>query len=152
VRRESDLRDEFAQLPQATDGSLATMRSRLSALEGFMDEHKVWHGALGVLSERSELRIAVARATEREDEEREAAERALVEEQETVDLIYARARLLAEHNDFETALEDFLDVLERAPEDWEHRERTERDVAAIREFLESKKADAEKADATVEDQ
>ena len=133
--REISIRRAFEDLSPATPGDLATMEARLNDLEIFVKRHPVWHGALSVLEERSRLRVNIdhLRTVEEERVESEERERAL--RLEAVFLARERGKLLASAGDFPGAVKEFERALEMAPQDWEERARTERDIVAIKEVL-----------------
>jgi tetratricopeptide (TPR) repeat protein len=135
VRREIRLFEEFRALPQAVDGRLPSVRRRLSDLERFMALHPVWHGALRVLSERSELRVQVGVLEEEQSAEREEQERARSERLEAADLCRARGMQQVEEGDLTRALESFRQALEFGGTEWPQRERVLRDVADMEAHL-----------------
>ena len=135
VFREKRLSDRFAAIPAAIVGDLESVRARRDALEAFVEGTSVWHGAFAALSERSKLRIAVGTLEEEQRVAQEALESLVQERYERAEILRRRGRMNAEVGDFKTALDDFEAALLDAPEDWEHRERVERDIAAITKLL-----------------
>jgi tetratricopeptide (TPR) repeat protein len=135
VMREKSLRERYLELPPAAQGDLTSMRERLGAVETFLSDHRVWHGSLMVLSERSDLRIEIDKLELNEERRREADLRSEIDRRETVELLRERGRMAVNRGDYESALADFQEALELAPPDWEHRERVSRDVAAIIDYL-----------------
>ncbi len=133
--REVQVSRDYRKLPPGEEGDLVSLRARLSALEGFVDEYPVWHGSLGVLQERSALRVEIDRLNEETLTRREMSAAKTRRQQKQADGARVKARNLAEARDFEGALAEFRRALELAAYDWEHRARTERDIAAIEEFL-----------------
>jgi hypothetical protein len=135
VLRERSLRASFRDLPVAEAGDLDSSRQRLHALEAFLGSHPVWHGTLSALSERSRLRVEVARL---EDLERMGHDRErvrLAERGQNAELLRSRAHMRIDAGDFAGALEDLHEVLRVAPAGWPHRERVERDVQAVHDYL-----------------
>ncbi len=135
VMREQRLVHEFDALPHATTGDLPSMRSRLDALELFVADTPVWHGAFQALSERTKLRVDVNELETAAQLERERQEAAQREVYERADVLRRRARMNAEVGDFASALSDYRASLQDAPPEWEHRERVERDIEAISKLL-----------------
>jgi len=133
--REFRLSTEFNNLSPAATGNLASQKRRLSDLEQFIQAHPVWHGALGVLSERSELRVQIEVFEERLRQEREAVERAERERLESADLSRARGMLAIEQADLQGALEAFRQALEFGGPDWKHYERVSGDVSELEAHL-----------------
>ncbi len=135
VLHEIRARGSFQDLAGYSEGDLPSMRARLDALERFVDKHPVWHGSLGVLSERSQLRVEIDHLEEEERLRVEAAREELARKVEGAVLARKRAWLLARAEDFEGALQELESALEMAPPDWAERERVERDVASIVDYL-----------------
>jgi len=136
VQRERNLSDVYQQLPVA-GSDLDSVQRRLSAVELFLERHPVWHGSIALLSERSDLRIQAAKLEDELESERETELFEFADRLEQAELIRQRARMHAQMEDLPAALADFEEALEIAPADWEHRDRVERDVVAIREHLEN---------------
>ena len=137
VLREYRVRQDYAALPSGEDGQLASLRDRLSSLEGFIDTTPVWHGALGALKERSELRVKIDRLNTEEMARREMQAQSRRRSDMMADSARTRARQAVERGDFEAALTEFRAALELASADWNHRARTERDVESLEAFLRS---------------
>jgi tetratricopeptide (TPR) repeat protein len=138
VLRELRLRDEFRDLPRAVEGRPETVERRLASLERFVQEHPIWHGALGVLAERSELRVQVEVLRDGRRLAEEAEQRARVESLEAADLCRARGMNLFEEGDLTGALEAFREALGHGGESWPERQRVQRDVADLEAHLLSK--------------
>ncbi|MEW6071908.1 MAG: hypothetical protein AB1726_04830 [Planctomycetota bacterium] len=136
VLREVRVRQAFAALPAVDGNDLDGMRIRLAALEEFLRRHPVWHGSLGVLAERSTLRVGIeSRSQElayQAEMEREAAARRL----EAIRLARQRGRQLASAGDYAAALRELEGALRLADPAWSEREQVERDVEALRRYLE----------------
>lgn len=134
--RETQLAERYVQLPPAVPGDLASHQTRLNQLEDFAAETRVWLGMFSSASERSILRQEVDRlaalAAQMRREQREKAE------QHRIQAVALRERGLSavEQGDLESALADFQQALELAPNEWEHRPRLLADVEAITEWLE----------------
>jgi len=135
VLREFRLSQEFRTLSQPVGGNLGSLKRRLSDLEQFIRAHPVWHGALAVLSERSELRVQLEVFEEKLRQEREAQERARRESLESADLSRARGMLAVEQGDLQGALDSFRQALEFGGRDWTHFERVSRDVSDLETHL-----------------
>jgi len=133
--REVRLRSDFADLPQAIPGDVPSLNARLAAVEEFVAANPVWHGALGALQERSELRVLIERIVEDEAAKREKAETARERMDEMADGSTVLARRLYERGDAQGALDEFEKALSIASESWPQRERTERDIAALKEAI-----------------
>lgn len=139
VLRELRLRDEFQALPQATEGKPETIEKRLAALERFVKGNPVWHGALGVLSERSDLRVQVQVLRDRQRLAEEEEARARAERLESADLCRARGMQLFEEGDLPGALEAFRESLRYGGEAWSGRDEVAKDVADLEAHLRSKR-------------
>jgi len=136
VLREIQIQREFDALPAVTGKDEAALHTRLASLEGFVQRYPVWHGSLGVLSERGELRVELERI---EQERADAAEHKKEADRQSTELAeQARERglLRIDSGDYASALKEFQSSLHLAPADWPRRERVERDVAAISKWLE----------------
>lgn len=136
VLREMRLREEFRAIPAAETGNLESLRRRLSSIEAFLDANPIWHGSLFAIAERSGLRIEIDRL----EQEKNLQERALQEHEreltESANLVRARARGRVESGDFAGAVEDLKLSLQLGPPNWEYRERVEKDIEAISQYLE----------------
>jgi hypothetical protein len=115
------------------------MRARLGAIEAFIADTPVWHGSLGALEERGELRVAIGRLEEQQALDVERAREAERQRAEEADLARARGLMHAEAGDFERALSEFQHSLQVSAANWPHRERVSRDVDAIAELLEARR-------------
>jgi len=135
VQRERNLYTEFHALPPSEPGNLESMRTRLHAIEAFVDAHPVWHGAISAVSERSELRVEVDRLEVLEADRRQADEKRRQEEAEEAQLVRARGLMRVDSGDLEGALADFRHALELTSDSWPMREQTERDIEAILEHM-----------------
>ena len=133
---EKGVYDAFQRLAGCREGDLTSMRARLDALESFVDDHPVWHGSLGVLAERSRLRVEIEHLEDEVRLQEDAVRDEMARKIEAADLARKRAWLLARADDYEGALHELGSALELAPPDWAHRERVERDVASIEKYLE----------------
>ena len=134
--REKRLHEEFVLIPAARSGDLESMHARLSALERFASANPIWHKSLMVVAERSDLRIEVDRLQQRETLRLESEAAKARERAEAAELARERGLMRAADGNYEQSLADFRQALELAADDWEHRERVERDVAALIRHLE----------------
>ena len=135
VRRELGLGQEFRALPGASEGNTASLERRLADLEEFVAHHPVWHGSLGVLSERSELRVRLAVLADKARQEREALEQAERNRLQDADLCRTNGLRLVQNGDVEGAIEAFEQALELGGPQWEQRERVTRDLADLQAHL-----------------
>jgi tetratricopeptide (TPR) repeat protein len=137
VQRELALGEEFRALPRADEGSTSSLERRLATLENFVERNPVWHGSLGVLSERSELRVRLAALAEKARQEREAVEQDLRASLADAEQCRANGLLFAQNGDIAGAMRAFAEALEYGGPDWEHRERVERDLADLKHLSEN---------------
>ncbi|MSR61497.1 MAG: hypothetical protein EXS08_03485 [Planctomycetes bacterium] len=134
--REFRVREEFRALPSVAAGNSAALHRRLADLEQFVERHPLWHGALGVLAERAELRVQMAVLDEQARAEHEAAERALRERAESAQLCRQRGLLLAQGGDLRGAVVALREALDYGGPDWNERERVARDISDLEASLE----------------
>ena len=135
VRRELDLAERFAAIPEAKMDDLRSLKARLGALEQFAESNPFSWQQFEASRERALLKveitrieahsaqIQIARKTERE------AQLAIAESARK------QGRLLAQQNRFSEALEQFERALATGPGEWDQRQQIETDVAAIREWI-----------------
>jgi len=135
VLREYRLREEFLTMPQAAEGNLISLRRRLADLERFIQQHPVWHGALGLLAERSELRVQLAVLEEQQRLEQENQARARRERLEAADLCRARGLQKIEEGNVQSALEAFKQALEYGGPEWPHFQKVSTDVSDLEAYL-----------------
>ena len=131
VLREFRVRAEFLALQPAAEGNVNALKRRLTDLEGFITLHPIWHGALGVLSERSELRVRLAVLDEKQQREQEVRDQALRERLESADLCRARGLQLVQSGDLAQALESFRQALQYGGPGWPQYEKVSRDVSDL---------------------
>ncbi len=136
VLREVRVSDEYRSLPAVAGDSLGALRRRLNDLESFHARYPLWHGAFGVLSERSELRVEVERLEEDLRLAEEAEQARVRERLEGADLARSRGLMKANDGDLAGALADFKLALELGGADWPARQEVEKDVAAMEAHLE----------------
>ncbi len=137
--REYVIRESYESLPTFEADDLGSLRHRLKAVEGFIEQHQAWHGSLKVLGERAHLRVEIERMEEalrREEEERHSD---LARRREEANLARDRGLMAADSRDFVRALAEFELALETASPDWPMRERVEKDIQSIHDYLESEK-------------
>ncbi|NOT29799.1 MAG: hypothetical protein HOP15_05040 [Planctomycetes bacterium] len=131
LQREFRLRGELASLPLAAAGDLSALKRRLADVEQFIDESPVWHGALQVLAERSELRVQLTVLQELERAEREQAERAERERLETAESYRQRGLMHAQSGDLLGAMDAFRAALQHGGPSWTHHAQVTRDLSEI---------------------
>lgn len=135
VLREQGLRETYNHLPSALVGDLDSNRARLEALNRFFEQNPIWHGAIAIELERTDLRLEVDRLQVL-DEQRRAEQSSESQEQ----MIWANqlreaARESVRQSHLQEALSQFEQALEEAPEEWEHRAKTLKDVEFLRKHL-----------------
>lgn len=135
VLRELRLAEEFRALPAANEGSTPSLQRRLAELEAFVERNPVWHGALRVLSERSELRVRLAVLADQVRAEEQRLEDERKERLATAELCRSRGLQLAQAGDLAGALRAFEEALGHGGDDWEPRERVARDLEDLRAHL-----------------
>jgi tetratricopeptide (TPR) repeat protein len=133
--RELRLRGEYLALPTSAEGNLESQELRLAAIERFIESHPFWHGSLRVLTERTDLRLKLALAEERERIERHEREQRERERLEAADLCRARGLMHAQSGDLARALESFREALSYGGAEWAAFEQVSRDVSALEEGL-----------------
>ena len=127
---------EWSQLPEVDRSNVDSMQARLGAVEGFMERYPVWLGSQRAQRERTRLstELQVLRTERvlaglREQEQRELA----------LGEATSSRRLgvqMAESGDYPAAIVHFEHALMAAPSDWAEAEQVERDIEAIRDWLE----------------
>lgn len=133
--RELKVKREFAEIPAAQAGDLETLRFRLDSIEAFVTANPIWHGALGALQERSDLRVEIDRIMEKEAAHADRAEASRRRKDSLADNARSLGRRSAEQGDYQAALSEFEKALQLASDSWPHADRTQRDVEAIRAHL-----------------
>ena len=135
--RELSLHKKWNELPNAGPVQLPEVRARLAAVEGMIQDHRLWIGLPEALGERDELRGRLEEA--RLEDERQERQLELEHENSVrmADAARLRGLMNVELGNFEEAVEDFRRGLSLVGEDWEHRERVETDLQAIEEMLEA---------------
>lgn len=129
--REFRLREELRVMPAAVPGNMASLRRRLADVEEFIGAHPIWHGALQLLAERSELRVQLSVLEEKERAEQEQRERVVEERLESAELCRQRGLMQAQSGDFRAAVESFREALQYGGREWVHYERVTRDLSAL---------------------
>ncbi len=135
VRRERSVAAEWAHLPAAVPQDLATLEARHAAVDDLLERRGAWLGMASAVRERSELERHIQQARTRLAEDAARVVEELRERRAQADLLRDQARLAAERGDYTQARSSYSRALEIADADWEHRERTERDTAAITAWL-----------------
>jgi len=135
VRREMDISERYAAVPQAIAGDLRSLRTRLEQLDLFEAENPFSLSLLEASRNRARLKVEIAqleavsaqvqiaRRTERE------AQLAIAESARK------QGRIYAQQNRFVDALAQFERALADGPGEWDQRAQIETDVAAIREWI-----------------
>jgi len=132
--RERAIEAERAALPAARADDLVSSRERLAGLELLLESNVAWLGMGAVSRERTLLALSIERLEEREIA---AAQRRLELRSRAAlraDAERSAAFVAADRMDFERALSHFRGALEAAPEDWEHRASTQREVALLEQW------------------
>ncbi len=140
VTREVKIFEQVSAVPVARAGDLASLRARHDALEGLLEEHHFWTGALAARSEIDDLVVTI-HSEEQTYDEREA-EKALNLRRTRDEAEAARVRGLAfaERKDYPLALLQFrraielvdsLDVKAFGGHPWEHRKQILVDIEAL---------------------
>lgn len=133
--REMRVREHFSTIDTTTEGELADLRDRLTSLESFISDHPVWHGSFQALSARSALRVEIDRLNTEVLSRREMEAENRRRRQAQADNARTKARQRAEAGQWQEALELMEKALNLAEDDWQHRDRTIRDIEAIREVV-----------------
>lgn len=138
VQRETSLSQAYKSLPPASSSDASAIERRLVQVERFVSRHPIWHGSLNAMKERNklryELRLEEGRRQSEEDQDTDTAfqpsqnERADQARKRAYNLIYGSL-------DYVGALEQLLQALQLADEDWVDREQTERDIESIEAHL-----------------
>lgn len=131
LQREFRLRAELDNLPLAAAGNLSALKRRLAEIEQFIGQNPVWHGALQVLAERSELRVQLTVLQELERAEREQEERAERERLETAEAYRQRGLMQAQSGDLPGALDAFRAALQHGGPNWAHHAQVTRDLSEL---------------------
>lgn len=132
--RERAIEAERSALPAAQPGDLLSTRERLAGLEHLLAGNVFWLGMGGVSRECTLLQLEVERLELREvaaaQRRVEARSRAAL----LADAERSQAFVAADRMDFDAALAHFRGALEVAPDSWEHRDSTQREVALLEEW------------------
>lgn len=132
--RESYIDSAFRDVPASTN-DLASLRDRLSAVEGIVESHKLWFGMGAALREQSRLRREIEGI---ESAASEAARQVALERARKVENAEAareRGMLLAQQGHFEEALFDLRQALELSDPTWSERTQVQSNVAAIEAWM-----------------
>lgn len=140
VSREIQIREEYAALPIATVGDVDSLRARKDAIDGMLDRHHVWTGALAARSESGDLTERIfqeERALATLEEERSEEERRVREE---IEAARVRGLALAERKRFAESLSQLRRALELSDSlgtsgwdggPWPHRAQVLSDIDAL---------------------
>lgn len=132
--RERAIESERAALPPARPGDLLSTRERLAGLDHLLEGNVFWLGMGGVSRERTLLQLEVERLELREVAEAQRRVEARSRAALLADAERSQAFVAADRMDFDAALVHFRGALEVAPENWEHRNSTQREVALLEEW------------------
>jgi tetratricopeptide (TPR) repeat protein len=135
VRRERSVAAEWAHLPAAVPQDLAALEARHAAVDDLLERRGAWLGMASAVRERNELERHIQQARTRLAEDAARVVEELRERRAQAELLRDQARLAAERGDYTQARSSYSRALEIADADWEHRDRTERDTAAITAWL-----------------
>ena len=135
VLREQGLRETYDHLPTALVGDLESNQVRLDALNQFFKQNPIWHGAIAIELERTNLRLEVSRL--RVIEEERQAERSFELQEKSTKANQAResGRESVRQGRLREALSQLELALQEAPKDWGYRAKTMEDIDVLRKHL-----------------
>ena len=134
--REAGLHRQYAALPAAVEGDLASHASRLARVEELTSSAHVWAGMFRADAEMSELRQSIDRLSALEAQRVRDEREAQVQRQIAADAARDEGLAAVGRGDLDAALTSFNQALELGDSDWEHRPRLVADVQAIEAWLE----------------
>jgi tetratricopeptide (TPR) repeat protein len=146
VWREAELRQRFDALPASDHSTVASVEIRLAALDAFATAHPVWHGAVGVQYEQSELRSSLARLVSVEELQAQLDEERRRRERIEADLLFSGVERHVEYGDLDLAIGDLERALELGGVSWIHRDRATRDLQAIRDLARSSAEEGDRSE------
>ena len=135
VLREQGLRETYDHLPTALVGDLESNQARLEALNQFFKQNPIWHGAIAIELERTDLRLEVNRLRVIDEERRAEQSSELQEQLAKSDQLREAARESVRQSRLQEALSHFEQALQEAPKEWEHRAKTQKDIEFLRKHL-----------------
>jgi tetratricopeptide (TPR) repeat protein len=138
--RERSIDAEYAALPSAAADDLLATRERLAGLDVLIDGNMFWLGMWGAARERSLLRVQEERLELREVAEAQRRSETRSRAALLADAERSQAFVAADRMDFDVALARFKGALEVAPEGWEHRDSTQREVALLEQWRSARAA------------
>jgi tetratricopeptide (TPR) repeat protein len=129
--RERWITEQYQALPPASDGNLASLKTRQQAIDELVDTQHVWFGMYPALQEKRHLAMQIVVLEEQAAKVAHdvAIETARLEDQ--AEDARTRGLAFAERGQFDAALADFHRALELASPTWEHRTRVQADIDAI---------------------
>jgi tetratricopeptide (TPR) repeat protein len=139
ITRDQRASEAFKALPHAQPGDEPSMRRRLSALEAFIEANPWWYGSFKAVSERTELRGKLAEQQRNAELRNDQLALELFDKLEAAELARARALMHADSGKYQVAIQDFELALSLAPADWAERPSVERDLEALRTYLEERR-------------
>lgn len=143
--REKTIYDAYNRLPDADSGDIAIMRERLTRIDTMITDNKAWLGMFQAISDRNRLRrnidvFEVRRAEKvRREREQYKQRKTMAEAARVSGLLHVR------RSEYAKGLDDLKKSLELSPEQWEHREQVEVDIAALEQYLEQEQERQEPA-------
>jgi hypothetical protein len=122
------IRHEFQAVPAVVPGNVSSIDQRVAGIDALLRDEPLWLGSGRAERERRQLVVERERLAAEQDRiaQQQAAEGTL--EAEAARLL---ARKLVAAGDHAGAVEQCELALASAPEDWEHREQVEQDLAAL---------------------
>jgi len=133
--REFQLLEKYREITPVIEGKPYSVAERLSALERFIEANPAWHRSFHVLKERSTLRIELDRVEERSLVLQQRREQRKRERLLSAEAAMHKGHSFADATDWNKALAEFGQALELGGESWAHREQVQRNVDAIRAYL-----------------
>ena len=133
--REFRLLEQYREITPLLEDKPGSVAERLAELERFIEANPAWHRSFHVLKERSTLRIELDRVEERSLVLQQRREQQQRERLLSADAAMHRGSSFADATDWNKALTEFGRALELGGESWVHRDQVQRDVDAIRDYL-----------------
>lgn len=137
--RELSIRHDYARIPEAPADDQVSLRARLAAIEGCLDEHRFWFGYFAAIDERSRLQRQIDGLEARVAEKQRESIRLLEQRVGMAEGARVRGLQAVARGEMQEALQQFRTALELCTDDWSHRERVRADVSAIEDWLEGRR-------------
>lgn len=131
IAREVSIQRTYDALPLADEAVAGSMQERRAGLQAMLDDHRVWTGMVSVTQERDQLDTRIADHERELAAEMRRAAKVALQRQEMAEAARMRGLMFSERGDFDQALKNFREALERSKPDWEHRAQLEIDIAAL---------------------